>query len=233
MKDESFRLHPSRIRQIPIGSNIQALTPGPAAVAAARARLGLTPDHFLLGYFGFLSESKGADTLLHALAQLDQQVHLAFIGGRLGSSDPDNNQVFLAHLDALIEELGLRERVHWTGFVADGDVSTYLHAADLMVMPYRDGVSLRRGTLMAVLAHDRPLVTTHPTVPTPELIHGQNVWLTPVDDVPELTQAIGHLAAVPAVRAQLGEAARQVAELFTWDKIAAKTAAFFQELLNV
>jgi hypothetical protein len=52
-------------------------------------------------------------------------------------------------------------------------VSTFLHAADLMVMPYRDGVSLRRGTLMAVLAHGRPLLTTTPPIPTPELIHGQ------------------------------------------------------------
>ena len=31
----------------------------------------------------------------------------------------------------------------------------------------RRGVSLRRGTLMAVLAHGRPLLTTEPQVATP------------------------------------------------------------------
>lgn len=220
------------IRQIPIGSNITTYRPDSDEIAAVRSQLGLAERDCLLGYFGFLNESKGADTLLRALTQLDERHHLVFIGGQTGSSDPSNNQAFLADLRQLIGELGLDERVHWTGFVPDKQVSTFLHAADVMVMPYRDGVSLRRGTLMAVLAHGRPLVTTTPTTATPELIHGQNVWLVPPDEPEALATAVQTVLSDESLRNKLGEGADQVADLFTWEKIAAETAVFFQSLVT-
>jgi glycosyltransferase involved in cell wall biosynthesis len=218
------------VRQIPIGSNITTYIPSASERQEARDLFGLQTDDFLLGYFGFLNESKGADTLLRALATLPPDVHLLFIGGQTGSSDPDNNQSYLNQLKALIVELGLDERVHWTGFVPDQRVSTFLHTADLMVMPYRDGVSLRRGTLMAVLAHGRPLLTTTPQTPTPDLQHATNVWLIPPDDSLALATAVHTLRADPALRHQLGHSAAHLASQFTWDKIAAATAAFFAEL---
>jgi glycosyltransferase involved in cell wall biosynthesis len=220
------------IRQIPIGSNITTYTPPPDEISALRQELGLKPGDKLLGYFGFLNESKGADTLLRALAQLDTAVHLVFIGGQTGSSDSDNNQVFLASLRQLVTDLGLAERVHWTGFVADRQVSAFLQAADVMIMPYRDGVSLRRGTLMAALAHGRALITTTPTAPTPELIHGRNVWLIPPDTPDALAEAVKTVLGDAALRQTLENGAAQVAQSFTWEKIAAETAVFFQQLLT-
>ena len=222
----------NQIRQIPIGSNIDAYRPQPAAIEAARHSLGLADTDHLLGYFGFLNETKGADTLLHALAQLDETVHLVFIGGQTGSSDSGNNQQFLEQLYALITELGLTNRVHWTGFVSEQEVSTFLHAADLMVMPYQDGVSLRRGTLMAVLAHGRPLLTTAPTVPTPELAHGKNAWFVPPQDADLLAQAVRRLLQDAALRQTLGKTAVSVAARFTWDKIATETGDFLVSLLD-
>ena len=148
-----------------------------------------------------------------------------------GSSDGDNNQNFLAQLKQRIDNMGLTERVHWTGFLPDQRVSTFLHAADLMVMPYRDGVSLRRGTLMAVLAHGRPLITTYPAAPTPELVHDKNCWLVAPNDAQTLSDSIQILLNDSGLRAKLGDGATQVADLFTWDKIAAQTAAFLQSLL--
>jgi glycosyltransferase involved in cell wall biosynthesis len=201
-------------------------------VAEVRELLGLNDGDCLLGYFGFVHESKGADVLVRALAQLDEHFHLVFIGGRTGSSDSANNQAFLKRLEALIVELDLAGRVHWTGFLSDSRVSTYLVAADIVVMPYRDGASLRRGTLMAALAHGCPLITTQPAVAAPELVHGQNVWLAPVNDAAALKDAIRQLAAAPALRGQLGQAAAAVAELFTWERIAEKTAGFFQEIVK-
>lgn len=219
------------VAAIPIGSNIAVHPSSPAAVAELRCQLGLPPDALLLGYFGFLNPSKGADTLLAALAQCPPQTHLVFIGGRTGDSDPVTNQAFLAHLDTLIADLALSPRVHWTGFLPASAVSTYLHAADLMVMPYRDGVSLRRGTLMAALAHGCPLITTEPDSPTPELVHQQNVWFVPPQNPAALAAAIQTLATNRDLAQRLGQAARQVADLFTWDKIAAQTAHFLYDTI--
>lgn len=215
---------------IPIGSNIPTYTPMAAEKTAVRQQLGLNDGDCLLGYFGFLNESKGADTLLAALAQLDNHTHLLFIGGQTGASD-STNQAFLAELREQVAVLGLADRVHWTGFVADAQVSTWLHAADMMVMPYRDGVSLRRGTLMAVLAHERPLITTFPQTPTPELVHQTHAWFVPSNDPPTLAAAIRTLQADPALRQRLGSGAGQAARLFGWEGIGEKTAVFFDRLL--
>ena len=224
------------LRRIPIGSNIAATEPPAAVVAAARAALGLSPDDVLLGYFGFLNETKGADTLIDALARLDGRCRLVFIGGQTGASDPTNNEAFLRGLRERVAALGLTERVHWTGFLPPEGVSAHLCAADVMVMPYRDGVSLRRGTLMAALAHGRPLITTHPAEPSApaepaaEFRHGDNMWLIPPDDPAALAAAVGVLAADPELRARLGAGARTLAAAFTWPAIATAAAAFYAEI---
>ncbi|MCO5192082.1 MAG: glycosyltransferase family 4 protein [Anaerolineae bacterium] len=220
------------LARIPIGSNITVHNVSTADRQRTREQLGVNSFDFLLGYFGFLNESKGADTLLEALAQLDERVHLVFIGGRTGDSDPDNNSAFLQQLDAHIERLGLVDRVHWTGFVADEQVSQWMAAADLMVMPYRDGVSLRRGTLMAVLAHGRPLLTTEPQVATPELVHGENVWLVSAENTPELQGAVVQLRDHPELRTKIGAGAAALSEQFQWSKIAVQTATFYESIAS-
>ncbi len=222
---------PDRVRQIPIGSNVTARQPSGSQIEAVRARLGLTGGSCLLGYFGFINPSKGPDNLVRALAELEEGYHLAFIGGKVGSSDP-TNRAYLANIEALINELGLVDRVHWSGYLKEHELSAYLNACDIMVMPYRDGVSLRRGTLMAILAHGRPLITTRPPVNEAALVHGQNVWFTPVDDLPALSHAIRTLAGDESLRHELGLGARETATRFSWDKIAAETAGFYRELIS-
>ncbi len=218
--------------QIPIGSNIDTYTPNHVEIEEVRQQLGLRDGDFLLGYFGFLNETKGADALIDALARLDGRYHLVFIGGQTGASDPDNNRQFLQALRACIDAAGLSERVHWTGFLGPERVSTYLATADLMVMPYRDGVSLRRGTLMAVLAHGRPLVTSHPPEPAPEFRHGETMWLIPPDDAAAVAEAVTALAADAPLRRALGDAAGQLAHSFGWDRIAAQTVAFYETAMG-
>lgn len=230
-RDDCLRLQEkvnTTVTQIPIGSNIKAFTPNHIEIEEVRDALKIRPSDCLLGYFGFLNDSKGADTLIQALAQLDERFHLVFIGGQTGASDSANNAAFLASLKQMIAGTNLTERVHWTGFLSDRRVSAYLHAVDLLVMPYRDGSSLRRGTLMAALAHGRPLITTWPTVPTPELVHQQNAWFVPVDDEAAVVDAIRTLVDDHALRSKIGQGAAKVADAFTWDKIAAKTADFFR-----
>lgn len=220
------------VQEIPIGSNIHVYQPHPIELQEVRDSFKLQPDDVLLGYFGFLNESKGADVLLKALAQLGKKYHLVFIGGRTGSSDPTNNQIFWNQLDQLIRAYHLEKRVFWTGYISDVRVSTHLQAVDLMVMPYKDGVSLRRGTLMAALAHGRPLLTTLPAHPVPEIVHGENSWLVPVNDVEAVTAGVKFLMQHPEIRQRLGQGGAEIAQQFSWEKIAQKTAAFFEELIH-
>jgi glycosyltransferase involved in cell wall biosynthesis len=221
-----------RIAQIAIGSNITVHPTNHIEIAELRQSLGLGSDDVLLGYFGFLNESKGADTLIEALARLDGRFHLVFIGGQTGASDSANNQAFLDGLRAQIEVLGLTKRVHWTGFLNDARVSAHLQAADMLVMPYKDGASLRRGTLMAALAHGRPLISTVPQALTPQLVSGENCCLVPVGDVGALGAAVQTLTNDAELREKLGRGAAQLAEMFSWEKIAQETAVFYHLSLN-
>ena len=85
---------------------------------------------------------------------------------------------------------------------------------------------------MAALAHGRSLITTTPTVPTPELVHGENVWLVPPDEPTALTAAIRVVLADESLQRKLGDGAAQVAGLFAWEKIAAETAVFYESILH-
>lgn len=221
-----------RLALIPIGSNIPPTPPPGYDRQAERARWSVGPQDLLLGYFGFLNESKGVEDLVHALRLLlDQGVpaHLLMVGGRVGSSDP-TNRAYAERVESLIAELELEHRVHWTGYTDPQAVSAGLLAADLCVLPYRDGVSFRRGTLMACLAHGRAIVTTRPTVPLPQVRDGENMLLVERNDPQGLAETIRQVAAEPGLRARLEEGALALASEFSWERIARRTAAFFARL---
>jgi len=228
---QAWSLDNTQIRQFPIGSNIIPRDVDREEIAGVRHRLGLDDGVFLLGFFGFLNASKGAGLLVDALSRQDAAVHLLLIGGRTGSSDRANNERLVQEVDELVRRRGLVERVHWTGFLPDRDISTHLRAADLMVMPYRDGASLRRGTLMAALAHGRPVLTTRLDRPVAEFVHGENMWLIPAEDPQALAAAIKELRENEALRRRLSAGASRLADDFTWPEIAARTVAFFEELV--
>lgn len=222
-----------KLHEVPIGANIQ---PDPSAGfqrAAQRARWGVRPDDLLLCYFGFLNESKGGEELMLALIRLATAgvpVHLLMIGGQVGASDP-TNQAYLGRVQALLDEYGMSERVHWTGFTAAAEVSANLFASDIAVLPYRDGASFRRGSLMAAIAHSMPVISTEPVVSIPELRHGENIWLVPVRSPDSLAEAVTHLWRQPAQLRDLSQGARALAGRFTWDAIADRHVEIYRELV--
>jgi len=222
----------ANLARIPIGSNIIPQLPEGYDRDGWRARWGLGPDDLLLGYFGFLNERKGGEDLIEVLATLVARglpAHLLLIGGRVGSSDP-TNRAYAERVDRLIVEHGLTERVHRTGFVSSEEVSASLAAVDVCVLPYRDGASLRHGSLHACLAHGRPIVTTHPVVETPELGDGETVLLAPAQGVEALADGVARLWRDPALRERLETGAAMLAQEFTWGRIAEHTLTLYERL---
>ena len=218
---------------IPIGSNIHPAPPPGFDRAAWRSQAGVAAGETVLAYFGFLNESKGGEELVRALAALRQRglaVSLWMIGGQIGTSDP-TNQAYLARVRQLIGELGVEPWVRWTGFVGPAEVSAHLLSADLCVLPYRDGVSFRRGSLMAALAHGLPVVSTVPRLLPAEIKDGQNMALVPPGDAEALAGRIAALIADPAARVRLGEGARELARRFEWDAIARRTLEVYDALV--
>ncbi|MGF1505318.1 MAG: glycosyltransferase, partial [Anaerolineae bacterium] len=220
------------VRWIPIGSNVTTTPPSGCTRHGWRAERSIPQDALLISYFGFLNESKGGLDLAEALARLVAagiDAHLVMIGGRAGSSDPTNSG-YGRQGDAAIAGHGLTDRIHWTGFVADEWVSAAFLASDVTALPYRDGVSLRRGTLMAALAHGRAIVTTEAQTDIPEL--DGVVETAPPADPDGLADALEAVWRDPKRRTTLEAAARSASGHFRWDVIARRTADFFTEVLG-
>jgi len=221
------------LRLIPIGSNIHPQLPQGYERSAWRARLGVSQDETLLCYFGFLNDSKGGETLVRTLAELarrGRQVKLLMIGGQVGDSDP-TNLTYLERVRGLIAELGMTERVLWTGYTSTEEVSANFASGDICLLPYRDGASYRRGSFMAALAHGMPIVSTTPRIPVESLLHGENVWLVPPANHTAAADAVEALAS-PEMRTRLRHGALELASQFSWEGIAAQTAQLYSEILG-
>ncbi len=224
----------SSLNHIPLGSNVEANPPDDFDRMAWRAQYQVGPETLLLAYFGFLNESKGGEELIEALALLRQQdinAQLLFIGGDVGHADP-TNVAYAQKVQGLIDQYNLRAFVHRTGYVDLAAVSANLLAADAVVMPYRDGVSFRRTTLIAALRHGCSVISTIPNNPTsiPEIQAGKNMLLAHPHDPQSLAETIAPLATDETLRETLSAGAKELGNLFEWDAIAQQTRQLYQRL---
>lgn len=233
------------LRLIPIGSNIPFESPPGYDRASWRERMGVGKDDVLLAYFGFLGHSKGVDLLFEAFRQLlktRQGYKLAMVGGMEGSSDT-SNRAYAREIRALADEPTFRGHVIWTGFTTASETSGNLQAADLCVLPFREGASLRHGTLVAAIVHGLATVTTmlppsqgdttwQPFLSnSPRLSHRENVYLVPPNDAQALVEGINDLTSAPDLAERIRAGARQMAPLFAWGSIARETLAAYNALL--
>ncbi len=236
-EDDNRLAQVSQRALIPIGSNIlrEAASEQASIVAKARWREGLADATTLIGHFGFLQASKGIDNLLDALAQLraeGQDARLLFIGGQDNAVHASANASYRESLAGRIKQLGLEEAISWTGYLQEADVSACLQALDIVALPYLDGASYRRGSLMAAIHHGCAILTTQPTVKHETFVHGENLWLVDRQSAAAIHAALLHLIQNPQVRSHISAGAMELRQHFDWDIITSDTLAFYEETLR-
>jgi glycosyltransferase involved in cell wall biosynthesis len=181
----------------------------PDADAHARAAL-VSEGRPVIGFIGLLwGAPKGFEDLLEALARTDATL------AATGSLDPAN--AYHAHLAALIERLGLGERVRWLGFVSDDEAGRLLRAVDAVVLPYRGGAESGYTSLLAALVNGAAVVTTRGPQNPPWLRDGETALLVDPQDPAALAQAIARLLLDDGLAAQLRAGARELS--FGWDEL--------------
>jgi glycosyltransferase involved in cell wall biosynthesis len=215
-----------RLTEIPIGSNIAAELAGDRA--ATRAALGVPEDAPLLAHFGLVYPGKGLETLIASLATLRRahpDLRLVIIG-----DTREAERGYRAGLETLAARLEVAEAVVWAGRRPDAAVSRILAAADVFVVPFDGGASIRRGSLMAGLAHGLPVVSTVAAVPTAYLRDGENIALVPPRNPAALAARVAALLGSTAQRARLADGARKLAARVAWPAIAAETCAVYRRV---
>ena len=196
------------IHHLPVGSNVPRV---PIGAAEARDRLGIDPDEVVLGVFGNGHVSRSFGTVAvaaDAVRRAGRRPRVLYIG-------PDGAAVRAA--------LGGDRTAITDGPLPAEEVSRRLAAVDLALSTYTDGVSTRRGAMMAALQHGLTVVGTHGVNTDPELLaaNGPAVVLTPAGDDPAFAAAVNRLATDPAERRRLGsEGSALFDRRYAWPAIA-------------
>ncbi|HEV7662988.1 MAG TPA: glycosyltransferase [Chloroflexota bacterium] len=212
-----------RHHHIPIGTNIANAPPPGYDRATFRAWLGLPPEALVLAYFGLRNASKGLDLLFDTFDRVlatRPDARLLMLGGEVGASDP-TDRLTAARVEARLA----RSRVIQTAWLPPPQLSAYLLAADIALLPYADGASARRGALLACAAHNLPIVSTLPA--TPDV--ADFIAASPADPA-ALSAAIDRIHRDPIQSGSLRAAASRLSQKTAWPQIAARHVAIYEEL---
>ncbi len=215
---------------IPIGSNIEAPYVDAETIQEWRRKLQQGNEQLIV-FFGLINASKGLDVLVDALKNLltaGENARLVIVGDT-GSSDPTNIGVQQAITEQIVA-LGISHQVTWTGYLADALVAAALNAADVIALPFRDGASYRRGSLMAAVQQGCAIVTTQPQTPVKAFVDGENMCLVPPDDTLALAKALRNVLQDSKLRGQLKQGTATLSRLFEWPDIALNTVQFFEKI---
>lgn len=219
-REEQVGAHPwSRTREVVIPNGVVlGPRPGEREKAAARERLGLGADDFVVGIVARLSAQKAHQVLLTAFARLragHPHARLVVIGG--GERE--------AELRELGATLGLADSVQFTG--VRRDVAGLRPAFDVCCLS-----SVHEGVPIAVIeamADAIPVVATDCGALRDLIVEGEHGYLVPVGDSVALAGRLAALAEDAELRADLGAAARRrVEDMYRIDQ----TARGYEDLLT-
>ena len=173
---------------LPVPCNVSA-TACPWAVDDARSRYAPEPPAALVGHFGTFGRSIAGmlGMCVVGLLQSKPLARVLFIGR--------GSERYLVDIVAAYPELA--GRVSATGELSQAAVAAHLQACDLLLQPYRDGVSSRRTSVMAGLANRVPVVTNLGALSEPLWATSSGAMVVPCPDPTALVTALIDVLALP------------------------------------
>jgi sugar transferase (PEP-CTERM/EpsH1 system associated) len=187
-----------RILCIPNGVDVQRFSPrSEAEVAALRSSLGLPAGALVIGSVGRLEPVKNYQMLLRVFARLSLEeatLQCVLVGdGSLREA-----------LAGLARELGVADRVHFTGKVDQPHQA--MHLLDLFVSSsLSEGMS---NTILEAMACGMPVVATEVGDSGHLVREGETGFLVPSEDAPGLEHAIKKVLSNAVLRREMGTRAR-------------------------
>ncbi|MEV0325687.1 glycosyltransferase [Micromonospora echinospora] len=223
--------------RVPLAPNVTERPDGSTAGRRLRAEIGLPAGAPLLVFFGFVHPVKGIRHLIGALPALRREhpeLRLLVAGGFTSQALPEAEaRAFRDELTALTHRHGVAGAVTFTGYLPPERASAALHAADVVVLPFTAGVTLKSGALLAALAHGRPTVVTVPDDGGDGLHRSGAVAVVPERrDSAALAGTVGRVLADPALRRRLAERGRTLAAGYAWPRVAAAHRDLYRRLLG-
>ncbi len=231
----------------PVSKKVELIPPPPnlfiasnaggEARARGRKRLGLTSSEFVVTFFGYLYPIKGIETLLRAFAAVSAQrpeARLLFIGGKVGL-DVEGGASYFDEMQALAKELRIDGVTTWTGAFKseEEEASLFLHASDVCVLPFLEGVQLNNSSFASMVAHGLPIIVTRGPLMDTAFVHGENVLTCEPKDHPAVANLLLEVMDHVDLREHLRIGAfKLAAEWFSWETATEKTLTALRPRLS-
>lgn len=215
-------VNPQRIRVIPNGINEDHYQ-GLPSIDEAKERAGLT-GKLVIGFIGFVREWDQLDRVVHWIAdnqEAGSSAHLLVIG-----DGPAR-----AVIEQVARELGVSDRVTFTGAVGRSEVPALANSFDIALqtalVPYASPLCLFEYLALgkAIIAPDQP---NHHEL----LVHGENAWLYDPVAPRGFELALDTLCTDGQLRRRLSAGASKVivAKRLTWQQHAFSVVDVFSRL---
>ncbi len=184
---------------VPVSTNVPDVIDASHTAALRNSLLGDRAT-VIVGHFGTFGRFHTA-VLLPAFERIldDDGNRIALLVGRNSMATRDS---------LATRRPDLADRLIATGGLPPADVSAHLSACDVLLQPYDDGASARRGSLMAGLALGLPVVSNRGPVTGTIWTTRSAVYLTDSTDARDLARAVSELLSHDALRASTGAAAK-------------------------
>jgi glycosyltransferase involved in cell wall biosynthesis len=214
-----LKLDPAKVYAVPLGVSPQFRPIHDRAEIESIRRKYHLPEQLIL-HVGVLEPRKNMSRLVQTFKQIVSRGfphHLVFVG-RKGW--------MYGELFQTIRELGIADRVIFTGYVPGEELPLLFNAADLSVYP-----SLYEGFGLPVLeamACGVPVVTSNISS-MPEIAGDAGILVNP-RDVNELADAMCRVLTDRALHDELAHKGRARSKLFTWERTARETLAVYERV---
>lgn len=226
LTDFLFGSDRDKVTTIPLGASFRAFRPGEAQ--PLRHQLGFAGDDLVMIYTGNMDRVRTIDKLVLAFAGIAErypQARLVLVGS--GDQIP--------HLQSLVKERDLSDRLKFTGIVPYSQVPRYLRAADIGLAYVADKVQYRNQPPLKTveyLASGLPVVATDTPGNRRFVRHGQNGLLVP-DSVETLARGLCELAERRDARLSMAREARNSVRRFSYEYIVREQMLpFYQRCLE-
>jgi mannosylfructose-phosphate synthase len=185
------------------------------------------PERFVFA-LSRIDSNKGLDYLIRGFDRVRRESDASLvIGGGSKNPKPHEIQVKQSLVD-LVDSLSLRDRIAFTGYVADSDLDAYYRSAAVFVLPSKyEPFGM---TVLEAMACGTPVVATRHGGLRYVLTDRKDSLLVDPSDPDELSSAILAVLNDKALASRLARAGLDlVQERFSWQSIARRTLAFYEK----
>lgn len=193
---------------IPIGSNIT-----PVELTLNRTQETIP----VISFFGMMYPGKGLGLILEVLRKLKQKGHqfkFKFIGG--GMID---HEFYEIEFQKIVVKKNLHDCIQHLGLISASEASHWLNKSRFVFLPYEKGLSDRRGSFMAVVAHHKAILTSAPIVEMPFLVNNKNVIWPVTPTIDGYLEKVESLISDDKLVRSLEEGVKEISGYFSWEKI--------------